>query len=188
MCELTRLSGPLVAAAYDFGKVRSIVDLGGGSGELLAEILQAHPTLRGAVYDSPAAMAGAAETFQKAGVSDRAQTIEGSFFDSVPGGHDVYLMKHIVHGWSDEGIAPVLEKVRNAMGSSGKLIVIEMLVPDTDDGTHPSFLDLQMLVGSYKGRERSRADFERLFRKSGLKLAEVIKTVSPTTLFVAEPG
>jgi hypothetical protein len=93
-----------------------------------------------------------------------------------------------VHGWSDEGITPVLQKVKTAMGPSGKLIVLEMLVPDADDGTHPSFLDLQMLLGSERGRERTRGDFERLFQKAGLRLADVVKTIAPVTLFVAEPG
>jgi len=188
MQELTRMSAPLIAAAYDFGRFKSIVDIGGGSGELLATVLAAHPGLRGAVYDLEAAVVEAPETFRKAGLEARAEVLRGSFFDRIPDGFDAALMKHIAHGYSDDAIAPVLEKVRKALGPNGTLVVVEMLVPDTNDGTHPAFLDLQMLVGSANGRERTRDDFERLFKRAGLELADVIRTISPVTLLVAKAG
>jgi hypothetical protein len=184
MAEITRTVAPLCAAAYDFGRFTSIVDLGGGDGELIACLLKAHPSLRGVILDFEASMAEAPEVLRRAGVEDRCRLEVGNMFEGVPAGHDAYLMKNIVHGFADAELTPLFALLRQAMKAGTKLVLLEMLVPDEPGGVHPSFLDLEMLVGS-GGRERSQGEYAALLAKNGFALEEVARTPSPIAVIVA---
>lgn len=186
MRELTRLDVPLVVAAHDFGAYRSVVDVGGGGAQLLAGVLQAFPNLRGVVYDLEASLAEAPSTLREAGVEARATVVAGSFFDAVPEGHDAYLLRQILHGLTERELSQVLRNVRAAMRPGARIILLETMVPEAGDrGAHPSFLDLQMLVGS-GGRERTRAQYAALLEAHGMRLLEATRTASPTALYVGE--
>lgn len=183
MAELTKLSLPLLVAAYDFGRHARILDLGGGNGTLVAGILRAYPQVRGGVLDVPAALAEAPAVLDAAGVRDRVELIEGDAFAHVPGGWDAYLLKHILHGANDDGLAKILGTVREALTPAARLVVIEMIVPEHGHGVYPAYLDLQMLVGA-GGRERSVEGYRALFASHGLRLESVARTAGPTSVLV----
>ena len=185
MTELTRMTLPLLLAAYDFSKHARILDLGGGQGTLIAGILRIYGSLRGGVLDLPGALADAPRTLEEGGVRERVELIEGDLFEAVPAGWDAYILKHILHGASDAQIAKVLGAVRAAMSPEARLIVIEMIVPDGPGGIYPAFLDLQMLVGS-GGRERSVEDYRALFAQHGLELESVARTAGPASILVVK--
>jgi SAM-dependent methyltransferase len=169
-----RETGPLVAA-YDFTSARVVADVGGGNGTVITAILQANPHLRGILYDLPHVIERARPNLERAGVLDRCQTIGGSFFDSVPTGADIYLMRHIIHDWMDDEAARILANCRQALASGGLVLVAETIVPPGNEPAFVKWLDLNMLVSPY-GRERTREEYERLFTTSGLRLNRVIDT------------
>jgi hypothetical protein len=187
MEELTRLSLPLVLAAHDFGQYRRILDLGGGRGTLIAGILAAHRSLQGGILDLREPLAGAPELLDRAGVRMRCELIEGSAFDPLPRGWDVYMMKHILHGATPAQLGQLLGNVRDALPTGGRYIALEMLIPENRTGVYPAFLDLQMLVNS-GGRERSASEYRALFTRHGLRVIEVVRTAAPVALIVAERG
>jgi len=185
MSEYTREAGGLLARSFDFGRFETLVDLGGGAGELLAAILEAHPKLRGIDLDLPHAVRRAPETFRARGVDARADVVAGSVFDGVPAGHDAYLMKNVLHEMPDDVALVPLRNVRDVIRPSGRLFVVENLVPE-DGGPYLQFLDLVMLLGS-GGRERTRAEFDELLARSGFRLERVVENMSPMSLLVAAP-
>lgn len=187
MAELTRLSVPLFVAAYDFGRFGRILDVGGGQGVLLAGILREFPRVRGAILDRKEALVEAPAVLERAGVRDRVELIEGDLFQVVPRGFDAYVMKHMLHGASDAALRTMLAKMREALAPTARLLVLEMLVPEGDSGVYPAFLDLQMLVGS-GGRERTAGEYRELFSANGLRLEEIVRTASPTSILVVAPA
>ncbi len=186
MLDLTRLARPLLLAAHDFGQYRRILDIGGGQGTLISGILSANPTVHGGVLDLPAALEKTPHVLREAGVETRCELIEGNAFESVPGGWDAYVLKHILHGLSDAPLATVLKHLRAGMDQAAKLLVIEALVPGGDKGVYPANLDMQMLVSS-GGRERSEAQYRELFDAHGFALREVARTAGPYAVMVVEP-
>jgi len=186
----TRVSGDVVAA-YDFGWARSVVDVGGGHGALLAAVLRANPNLRGVLFDLAPGLAGAAEALAAAGVIDRVEIVEGSFFDAVPKGGDAYMLKSILHDWDDEHAAKILAACRNAMAPSSRLLVVERLVPDhvttgaRDLASVMSDLHMMVLLG---GRERTTSDFSKLFLPAGFRLTRDIEMPSEFHIVEAQPA
>ena len=177
MRDLARLVMPAVLTAYDFSSFARLIDVGGGTGELLSGILHAFPSLRGAVLDLPGCAEGAAKRFADAGVANRATFIAGDFFRSVPSGSDGIILKSVVHDWDDARSVRLLSNCRAALPDHGKLILIERLLPETlaDDTDHRAvaFSDLNMLRGP-GGRERSEAEYRSLLSDSGLRTTRVL--------------
>jgi precorrin-6B methylase 2 len=175
-----RMRAALVSA-YDFSAMRSVVDVGGGRGTLVAALLNANPHLRGVVFDLPAGLAETDVYLKEVGVADRCQVVTGTFFDSVPAGHDAYVLKQIVHDWSDEKATAILTTCRKAMGAGARIIVVERIMPAQAEESAASRLvfmaDLQMLV-VLGGRERTADEFKTLFHAAGLRLTRVIPTNS----------
>ena len=112
MTSVSEMTDATVVAGYDFSAYPTIVDVGGGHGPLLAAILAAAPASRGVLYDLPRVVANAPSLLRKQGVADRVAIAEGSFFDSVPGGGDAYLLKNVIHDWPDETALHILRNVR----------------------------------------------------------------------------
>ena len=188
MREISRLDVPGLVSAYDFGQHASLIDLGGGGGQLLAGILAAAPRSRGTVYDLPSSVAEAKSTLRAAGVLERATIETGSFFDHVPSGHDAYLLRQVTHSLSDADLDRLLRRVRAAMKPGARLVVMDALVPAHGEvGAYPAYLDLLVLVVS-GGRERTREDMGRAFERNGFRLREVIRTPGMTALFIGEPS
>jgi hypothetical protein len=177
MVVLTRIVIPAVLAAYDFGGIRTLMDVGGGYGQLLVGILRAHPSMRGIVFDLERCAAGAATQFAAAGVGDRAEFVAGSFFEAVPRGADAMILKSIIHDWHDERCVTILENCRRALPDSGKLLLVERLMPqalgDNADDRSVTLSDLNMLRGP-GGSERTADEFRALLRRSGFEITRIL--------------
>ncbi len=183
----TGLTNPAIAAAYKFSKFRTLVDVGGAHGALLATILKANPKLNGVLFDQPSVIAGAksGRHVTEKGVAERCRLEAGSFFVSVPAGADVYMMKYIVHDWDDERAVIILSNCRAAMNKNGRILVIDSVIPPGNEPGYVKLLDIEMLI--IGGRERTKADFADIFRKSRLKLTRVLPTKSPLSIVEGVP-
>ncbi len=186
MQELSRLDVAPLLGAHDLRGDGTVVDVGGGSGELLAGVLAAHPHLRGVLYDLPRGVADAPAVLQRAGVADRCAVVAGDFRVDVPPDGDVYLLRQVTHSRTDAQLAPVLAALRRAMPAQARLLVLDTVVPEQGSAQESAFLDLQMLVGN-GGRERTRAEFDRLLTAGGFRLRDVVRTAAPTCVITAEP-
>ena len=160
---------------YDFSGVSTLVDVGGGIGVLMMQILAAHSSMSGIIVDVPSVVERAREVIQARGLENRCQATAGNFFESIPSGGDAYLMSNILHDWSDEQCRLILANCCQAMKAGSKLLVMEMVVPHGNEPSVAKLLDLEMMVTT-GGRERTEAEFEDLFESSGLKLSRIIPT------------
>lgn len=184
MTSLSKQDAAAVGHAYDFSDFDAVVDVGGGHGFLLAEILKANPGIQGALLEVPKVAAGARATMEAAGVADRCQIVEGDFFESVPEGADAYILKLILHDWDDENARRILENCREAMPAGGTLLVVNAVIPPGNDPYIGKLVDIEMLAMTPGGRERTEAEFRQLFAAAGFELAWVIPT--PSYLYVLE--
>ena len=172
-----------VAEAYDFGRYATVVDVGGGRGALLSAVLTRHPAVRGVLVDQPAVVA-AAELSPE--IAQRCDTISADFFDAVPPGGDVYLLKAVIHDWPDSESVQILSNVRAVLPAGGVVVLVEQLLDEGPDPARTAFSDLNMLVAP-GGRERTRQEYAALFQRAGLVLADVVPTATDVFLLVAEP-
>lgn len=184
-------STPPHVAAYDYGRFGTIVDVGGNVGPLLAGILHAHPGVRGVLFDLPFVVADAASILAEAGVTDRCTVVGGDFFAAVPGGADAYVLKYIIHDWDDARAGTILRRCREAMAPDATLLLIEQVLPERLETGAAAWqaarLDLQMLVLTSGGRERTEAEFRRLLAGAGFALQRVVPTASPFSILEAVP-
>jgi SAM-dependent methyltransferase len=176
-----------ILSAYDFARFRNAVDIGGGHGALIAALLHAYPHLRGTILDLEQAADGARRLLADAGLADRANFVVGSFFDRAPTGGDIYLLKSVLHNWSDEDAARILRCCRRAISPEGRLLVIERLIPPGNGPSEAKLFDINMLVvlGS---QERTEPEYAALFRAAGFELARLIPTESDMTLIEGVPA
>ncbi|WP_456093738.1 methyltransferase [Mycolicibacterium rutilum] len=187
MTATSGITNEVALSQYDFTNFKLIVDVGGGHGLLLSTILRRAPKARGLVYDLPSVVSGADATFEAAGLAERCSAEGGSFFDRVPGGGDAYVLKNIIHDWNDDDSVRILRNIRTAIAPDGKLLLLEMVLPDRADAFIGFQLDLEMLV-TVGGRERTRDDFANLLRQAGFRLDRVIDTVAPVSIIEASPA
>jgi len=175
-----------VLAAYDFSPFGTIADIGGGYGAVLASILMLNPGATGILFDLPQTAEGAKRYFEAAGLGARIEVSGGSFFDSVPGGADAYLMKHIVHDWSDEEAIQIMRNIRVRIPAGGKLLLIEDVIPAPGVPHFSKFLDLEMLVAT-TGRERTGEEYRALMAKAGFRLDRIVPTISLASVIEGSP-
>ncbi|MBS4728834.1 hydroxyneurosporene methyltransferase [Mycobacterium sp. SM1] len=184
---MTSISGlttaPLVAG-YDFSAYRTIVDVGGGQGHLLAAILEAAPASRGVLYDLPRVVARAPGLLREHGVAERVRIVAGSFFDSVPGGGDAYILKNIMHDWPDERAVQILRNVHAAAGPRAAVLLIELVIPEHGRDFPGNWSDLEMLL-NLGSRERSVSQYRNLLHQAGFRMARVVRTASPLSVVEA---
>jgi hypothetical protein len=164
-------------AAYDFSRFERLVDIGGGEGALLHAVLDATPRLQGILFDLPQVVTGASQILTGE-IAARCQVVGGNFFDSVPQGADVYLMKGVIHDWPDIDAARILRNTRSVMRLDGTLLLMERIA---DSAAHPSgLMELLMLV--IGGCERTEADFRSLLADTGFSLTRIISTKASTLI------
>lgn len=178
MASLTRAFVHEIEKVYDLSPFGCIADIGGGHGQLLALLLQRAPQARGLLFDSGPVLEGALAPLQALGVADRVEQKAGDFFVEVPSGADLYLLKHILHDWTDEQCLTILRNLARAMNKDGRLLVVEMLLPEPPARAEGALMDLNMMVIT-GGRERSANHFEGLFQQVGLRTKRVISLASP---------
>jgi 2,7-dihydroxy-5-methyl-1-naphthoate 7-O-methyltransferase len=162
----------------DWDSVRTVVDVGGGTGALLAEVLRARPALRGTLVDLPRTVARSGEVFQAAGVADRATVVAQSFFDPLPAGGDLYILKSVLGDWPDREAKAILRRSAEAARPAGRVVILNGVVPDD---TAPPALLMMVLVG---GRDRTLGEFRELAREAGLEVRAAAR--QPSGRFVVE--
>jgi hypothetical protein len=187
MSGLSAAVAGAVVRGYDFAGIGTLVDVGGGEGELLAAILAANPSLRGILFDLPYVVTGAPRVLEEAGVADRCRVVGGSVFEAVPEGADAYLLKAVLHDWDDAEAMQILRNCRTAMRDGGRLLVVERLVRPANEPDPVKFADLMMLV-MLGGRERTADDFRRLCAAAGFRLTEIVPTDSAYSILEGEPA
>jgi hypothetical protein len=172
-----------ILAAYSFDGARRVVDVGGAYGAFLAAVLGKVPQARGVLFDHPDVVKLAGPALEKQGVADRVERVGGDFFESVPVGGDVYLLKHILHDWSDEECVRILRCIRKAMAPGARLVVAEM--PITEGGSSfAALLDINMLV-MLTGKERTPEEYAELFSRADLEMTSMTPTESAIALLEA---
>jgi SAM-dependent methyltransferase len=175
---------PAVAAAYDFSPFKTIVDVGGATGDMLAAILARHRGPRGVLFDRPHVVHDAPALLKAKGVMNRVSIEAGDFFKAVPGGGDAYILSHIIHDWSEEQCLTILGHCRRVMKPDGRLLIVEMLLPG-GDAPHPGkILDIVMLT-QLSGQERTEAEYVALLDKAGFRLNRVVPTEAPVSVVEA---
>ena len=173
MIALSQGANEAVAEAYDFSPFARLVDVGGGHGQLLSEILKRHPHLSGVLFDLPAGVQIARARL--ANFPPHTEFAAGSFFDSVPLGADAYILKKVIHDWNDDRSVRILRNCRDAMKPHGRVLVAETIIPPGNESNTIKLIDAAMLVVT-GGVERTEAQYAALFAASGLRLERVIST------------
>jgi len=174
-------------AVYDFSGTTTLVDVGGGYGQLLALLLKQHRHLRGVLLDLPHVVTRTRAVLESAGVLDRCDIVSGDFFVSVPPGGDVYVLMNVVHNWDDEHAVAILTQCRMAMQPATRLLVIEMMIPRDGTPYFGTLFDLEMLILFQGGRERTEAEFRTLFDAAGLRLARILPADSLSYILECVP-
>ncbi len=176
---------PAVAAAYDFSDVGTIVDVGGATGNMLAAILSVHPQPRGILFDRPHVVSEAPALLRARSVEARVSIAEGSFFESVPAGGDLYILSHIIHDWSEEQCLTILGHCRAAMKPGAKLLIVEFVLPEGNAPHFGKLTDMVMLTIP-GGEERTAAEYDTLLAAAGFKMTRVIPTASDVSIVEAQ--
>ncbi|MET8827915.1 methyltransferase [Streptomyces sp. NPDC004610] len=186
MASMSVMVNSSVLDIYDLSDARRLVDVGGGHGQLVGALLQRYPQLTGVVYDLPRVVPEARTVLAELGVAERAECVGGDFLLSVPEGADTYVLSWTLHDWDDEDAVTILRNIRRALGDSGRLIVIDEVLPEGDTPHFGKFEDIVML-SLLTGQVRTEAQFATLFEKAGFRHLETLPTRSPTSLVVAVP-
>lgn len=186
MTNISSMEMDAILGAYDFSKFQTIADVGGGYGVFLSWILMTHPRLKGMLYDMPHVTKGAKSYINSAKLSDRIEIQSGSFFESVPAGADCYMMKHIIHDWSDAESIKILKNIRQQIPANGKLLLFEAVIQGPNVPDFAKFLDIEMLVVT-TGKERTEAGYSDLLKQAGFKLDRIVPTISLAQVIEASP-
>lgn len=176
MTNASVIESATIAASYDFSSIQTLVDVAGGEGLLIASILKSNPTLKGVLFDQPYVIERAKRLLEAEGVLERCQLAAGNFFESVPEGGDAYILKHIIHDWDDERAIAILKQCHKVMPDNGKLLVAEQVIPPGNQPFMGKLIDVNMLVMTSGGRERTEAEYRALFEKAGFKLTRIVPT------------
>ena len=184
MANLAGMLAYAVVFAYDFSHVCSMVDVGGGNGRFLERIIEIYPEILGTVFDCATTIERSSRPADQK--PRRCSYVAGDFFDSVPQGGDLYFLCGVVHDWDDNRAVTILRNCRQAMRASGRLLLLETVVPEDNSMHFSKILDLNMLAMS-SGRERTQAQFRWLLTAAGFKMRRIIATMAPQSLIEAVP-
>ncbi len=171
-----------ILSEYNFSRAETIVDIGGGQGILLSMILSKYNDIQGKVFDLQHVVEGAKKIAEEYKVSDRMEFIPGNFFENIPQGGDIYLLKSIVHNLSDNQCINLLKKIKGVLPQNGKILIFEPVIENNNRYSFAKLYDIQMLVSRQDGKERTKEDFKELISKSDLKLNKVIQTAAPFSI------
>lgn len=189
MSSFSGVAAAAVLEVADFARFQKLADCGGGHGILLGRILDRFTSLKGVVFDLPEVVSGAPDAGFCRNAEGRVEFESGSFFERVPGGCDAYIMKHIVHDWDDGSCRRILSLMRDQLmktaPSGGRVFLCELVVPEGPAPAPSKMLDIEMLVCTSGGKERTEAEFVALFQSAGLKLVSIKTTHSPVCLIEA---
>lgn len=185
MVESTAWISSALVDAYDFPEQGTIVDVGGGHGTLLADILQAYPRAAGILLDRKEVVEMARETLSRCGVFDRCQLVPGDFFSGVPEGGNVYILKRIIHDWDDAHAIQILHNCRKAMVNNARMLIVERLLPEESIPSPVKIVDITVMVLYREARERTELEFQKLMAQAGLRLVKTHPLYVPDALIEA---
>jgi SAM-dependent methyltransferase len=185
MTGLSLASGSAVAEAYDFSSIRKLVDVGGGHGTLLALLLERYPDLSAILLDRPQVIESAREVLAAPRRGAAIEAVAGDFLQSVPAGADAYLLKLILHDWDDEHCVRILSNCRRAMAPGGRVLIVESVLSEGPESAVTKLIDLEMLVMTHGGRERTEQEYASLLERAGLEFARLVPTQSPASVIEA---
>ena len=184
MSSLTALATKAVVEGYDFSGINTLVDIAGGHGRLLTDVVEANPNIHGVLFDLPHVIEGARENVAESKAADRIEFASGDFFISVPAGADAYMMKHIIHDWDDERALNLLKNIKQAMNPNGRVLLVESVIADGNNQDFGKLMDIEMLV-SPGGKERTAAEYHELLERAGLRLTRIVPTRSSYSVIEA---
>lgn len=190
MTRSSEIDNAAVVAGYDFSPFRTVVDVGGGQGATLAAILRGYPALRGILLDLPPVVEHAAP-LQAPDLAERCEIVGGDMVEAVPTGGDAYVIKMVFTAEPDERAAAVLRNCANAMPAGGRVLVVDIVLPPSDEPSPGRTFDLLMLTLFGRGRVRTEAEFRALFAAGGMNLTRVIPTesaINPMSILEGVPA
>jgi SAM-dependent methyltransferase len=179
MTDWTREAAPAVVAAYDFSACTRVVDVGGGQGDLLVALLRAYPNLQGVLVELPHVAAAATPRLEVAGLKGRCEVVAGNFFEALPSGGDVYILKNVIDSFEDDRTVRLLQNCHRAMAPQGKLLVVGQIISPGNDPAMSKLLDIALLVNA-GGPVRTEAEMHRLFAAAGFQLTRILPTDAAT--------
>ncbi len=174
-----------VVSSYDFSGISKLADIGGGRGSFLAAILRANPLMRGLLFEQQATSEGASVALGAQGLADRCEFVVGDFFQSVPGGADAYALKNVLHDWDDARASKILQNVRQAMQPGNRLLIVENMILTENQPSFGMIMDLQMMLVTPSGRERTVAQFSLLLVAAGFQFKRLVPTGSSMNVLEA---
>ena len=184
MHGLSSLVASEAPRVYDASRHLQLCDVGGSAGTIAAGFLRANPALRGTVFDLPSNVPLAERSIAQHGLSERCNAVGGDFFVDVPEA-DLFVLKMVLHDWNDEQCRTILGHVSRRLQPGGRVLVIEMVIPDDNTPSAAQLMDLNMLA-MLPGKERTATEYGALLSSAGLRLVEVLPTHSPMQVVVAE--
>jgi hypothetical protein len=182
MSSVTAQVGMALADAYDFSAFKTLADVGGSHGMVLAIVLAKYPSLRGVLFDLPPVVEGAKALLESRGVLDRVERVGGDFFKDAPKDVDAYLLKHILHDWGDEDCIRILKTIHTAAKPGAKLLIVDAILEPGNEPQFAKLLDIEMLVITSGGRERTLSEWQKLFDLAGFRFSRVVPTASMTSV------
>jgi cyclopropane fatty-acyl-phospholipid synthase-like methyltransferase len=183
--------GPRTAAiiqSFDFGKYNVIVDVGAGNGSLLAAIAKHYQKVSCIAADQPHVIGAAEVNFEAAGVSDRCRAESCDFLKCVPADGDLYVLSNILHDWDDDRGRTILDNCRKVMKIDSRILIVEFLVPPANDFSPAKLLDIEMMVMSGGGRERTEDEFRDLLKATDLSMENITSLATGEVLLEAVIG
>jgi hypothetical protein len=178
--------GAALLEGYDFSSFGTVVDLGGGTGTLLTTILQSNVRSHGILFDLPETQSQARRLVEACGLTERCDVVAGDFFKEVPGNHDVYILAHVLHDWTDAQALPLLRNCRKAAPPHGRLLIVESVLADGDT-PHPAKLSDLLMLTVTGGIERTADEFSALLAQAGFTINNLIGVSNQQHIIEAVP-
>jgi hypothetical protein len=175
-----------IVDAYQWPQQGKVVDIGGGAGGLLYAIMEKNPQLEGVVFDLKEVIQRNVELYDSDAVYRRCQYESGNFFQAVPEGADIYLLRNIIHDWNDSDSIAILKNCRKACRADSKVLLLEYVIPEDSRPSSGKWLDMMMLVGT-GGCERTENEYQQLLAAADLQLTNMIPTATEMSIIEAQP-
>jgi hypothetical protein len=188
LAELRGEEHQQIADAYDWSAVGTVVDVGGGIGSLLAAIMTNHSGVRGVLLEQPELLSDADRVLSARGLRERCELLAGNFFDVISARGEVWLLSQVLHDWPDEQCRAILQRCREAMRASDRLLVVEMLTVPCEPNVQVALIDLVMLMYFGEARQRTVQEYNELFESTHFTLTRVLPTAGTFSIVEASPA
>ncbi len=184
MTSASKMLIPALLSAFPFKRFKNIIDIGGGEGQLLASILSRAPKSKGVVFDLPGVISRTSEIIKNYALAGRLVAQEGDFFESLPDGGDLYMLKSVLHDWDDKSSGKILSKLHGVMDQKSRLLVVEAVLDEGNQASFGKMTDILMMVAA-GGRERTRTQWKNLLASSGFEIRKIHPTISHQSIIEA---